>query len=44
MSKILVLWYSCAGHLETLANAIAEGARSVAGPRVVVKRVKVLMP
>ena len=39
MTKILVLYYSSYGHVETLANAIAEGARSVEGTEVTVKRV-----
>jgi len=44
MSKILVLYYSTYGHIETLAGAIAEGARSIAGTSVVIKRVPELMP
>lgn len=39
MAKILVLYYSTYGHVETLAGAIAEGARSVDGVEVIVKRV-----
>lgn len=39
MTKILVLYYSTYGHVETLASAIAEGARSVEGVEVSVKRV-----
>lgn len=39
MSKILVLYYSMYGHLEQMANAVAEGARSVDGCDVAVKRV-----
>lgn len=31
MTKILVLYYSPYGHIETMAEAVAEGARSVAG-------------
>ena len=27
MSKVLVLYYSSYGHIETMANAVAEGAR-----------------
>jgi NAD(P)H dehydrogenase (quinone) len=38
MTKVLVLYYSAYGHLETLANAIAEGARE-AGATADVKRV-----
>lgn len=43
MPKILVLYYSTYGHIETMAGAIAEGARSVAGAEVTVKRVPELM-
>lgn len=43
MSKILVLYHSSYGHIETLAGAVAEGARSVAGTEVVLKRVPELM-
>ena len=39
MTKILVLYYSMYGHIETMAKAVAEGARSVGGTDVVVKRV-----
>lgn len=38
MPKILVLYYSSYGHIETMAHAIAEGARSV-GADVDIKRV-----
>ncbi|MGF1611676.1 MAG: flavodoxin domain-containing protein, partial [Kiloniellales bacterium] len=44
MSRILVLYYSSYGHVETLAGAVAEGARSVAGTEVTVKRVLELVP
>ena len=44
MTKILILYYSMYGHVETLANAVAEGVRSVEGVEVVVKRVPELMP
>ena len=44
MSKILVLYYSSYGHIERMAEAVAAGARSVAGATVVVKRVPELMP
>jgi NAD(P)H dehydrogenase (quinone) len=44
MSKVLVLYYSMYGHIETMANAVAEGARGVAGTEVSVKRVPELMP
>jgi NAD(P)H dehydrogenase (quinone) len=39
MPKLLVLYYSTYGHVETLAGAVAEGARGVEGVEVVVKRV-----
>ena len=38
MSKVLVLYYSTYGHIETMAQAVAEGARST-GASVDVKRV-----
>jgi NAD(P)H dehydrogenase (quinone) len=44
MAKILVLYYSAYGHVERMAEAIAEGARSVSGTEVAVKRVPELMP
>jgi NAD(P)H dehydrogenase (quinone) len=44
MSKILVLYYSSYGHIETMADAIAEGARKVAGTEVTIKRVPELVP
>jgi NAD(P)H dehydrogenase (quinone) len=43
MSKVLVLYYSSYGHLETMANAVAEGARST-GATVDVKRVPETAP
>ncbi|WP_338035999.1 NAD(P)H:quinone oxidoreductase [Halorhodospira abdelmalekii] len=43
MSKILVLYYSTYGHVETLARAVAEGAQST-GAQVTVKRVPETMP
>lgn len=39
MKKILVLYYSMYGHIERLAEAVAEGARSVPGVEVTLKRV-----
>ncbi len=39
MVRILVLYYSMYGHVETMAAAVAEGARSVSGAEVTVKRV-----
>lgn len=44
MAKVLVLYYSSYGHVETLANAIAAGAGEVAGTTVTVKRVPELVP
>ena len=44
MSKILVLYYSSYSHVETLAQSVAEGAASVNGTEVTVKRVPELMP
>src|SRR3954464_10331215 len=44
MTKVLVLYYSTYGHVETMAEAVAEGARSVPGAAVTVKRVPELMP
>lgn len=43
MSKVLVLYYSSYGHLETMAQAVAEGARST-GATVDVKRVPETVP
>jgi NAD(P)H dehydrogenase (quinone) len=39
MTKVLVLYYSMYGHIETMAKAVAEGARSIAGSEVTIKRV-----
>ncbi len=44
MAKILVLYYSMYGHVETMADAVAEGAKSVAGTEVVIKRVPETIP
>jgi NAD(P)H dehydrogenase (quinone) len=44
LSKILVLYYSTSGHVATMAQAVAEGARSVAGAEVSIKRVPESMP
>ena len=43
MTKVLVLYYSSYGHIETMAKAVAEGAAGVAGVDVTVKRVPELM-
>jgi NAD(P)H dehydrogenase (quinone) len=44
MTKVLVVYYSMYGHVETLANAVAEGARGVDGVEVDLRRVPELMP
>jgi NAD(P)H dehydrogenase (quinone) len=43
MSKVLVLYYSSYGHIETMAQAVADGARST-GASVDVKRVPETVP
>lgn len=43
MSKVLVLYYSSYGHIETMAAAVAEGARE-AGATVDIKRVPETAP
>ncbi|MGB3291308.1 MAG: NAD(P)H:quinone oxidoreductase [Burkholderiaceae bacterium] len=43
MAKVLVLYYSAYGHIETMAYAVADGVRE-AGAEVVVKRVPELVP
>ena len=43
MTNILVLYYSMYGHVETLANAVANGAQAVPGTQVAIKRVPELM-
>lgn len=43
MSKVLVLYYSAYGHIEQMAEAVAEGARE-AGASVDIKRVPELVP
>ena len=43
MTKVLVLYYSAYGHIEQMAEAVAEGARS-AGATVDIKRVPELVP
>lgn len=44
MTKVLVLYYSSYGHIEAMAEAVAEGARSVEGTLVDIKRVPELVP
>ena len=43
MAQVLVLYYSSYGHIETMANAVAEGARA-AGATVDIKRVPETVP
>ena len=43
MAKVLVLYYSAYGHIEKMAEAVAEGARS-AGATADIKRVPELVP
>ena len=43
MTKVLVLYYSSYGHIETMAKAVAEGARE-AGAQVDIKRVPETAP
>jgi len=43
MSKVLVLYYSSYGHIETMAQAVADGARST-GASVDIKRVPETAP
>lgn len=43
MARILVLYYSSYGHIETMAAAVAEGARA-AGATAVLKRVPEIVP
>ncbi|MBE0493737.1 MAG: NAD(P)H:quinone oxidoreductase [Thiomicrospira sp.] len=44
MTKVLVVYYSMYGHVETMANAVAEGVKTVEGVEVSVKRVPDLVP
>lgn len=44
MSKLLVLYHSMYGHIETMAGAVAKGAGEVAGVEVAIKRVPETMP
>ncbi len=43
MAKVLVLYYSAYGHIEAMAQAVAEGARE-AGAQADIKRVPELVP
>ena len=44
MSRLLVLYYSTWGHVERMAQEVAEGAHAVAGTNVTLKRVPESMP
>ncbi|MFN4092502.1 MAG: NAD(P)H:quinone oxidoreductase [Brevundimonas sp.] len=44
MTRVLVLYHSTYGHIETMAEAVAEGARSVEDVQVDIKRVPELVP
>jgi NAD(P)H dehydrogenase (quinone) len=43
MTKVLVLYYSAYGHIETMAKSVAEGVRE-AGAEAVIKRVPETVP
>jgi len=43
MSRVLVLYYTMYGHIESMAKAVVEGVRSVEGTQVSLKRVPELM-
>lgn len=43
-ARVLVLYYSMYGHIETMAQAIAEGVEKVEGAEVTIKRVPETMP
>ncbi len=43
MAKVLILYYSAYGHVETMAHAVAEGVRA-GGASVDIKRVPELVP
>ena len=44
MPRVLVLYHSTYGHIEAMAEAVAEGARSVEGAVVDIKRAPELVP
>jgi len=44
MTKVLVLYYSMYGHIERMAEAVAEGVRGVDGVEVTIKRVPEILP
>lgn len=44
MTRVLVLYHSMYGHIETMAQAVAEGVTRVEGAEVTIKRVPETMP
>ncbi|MFC4350598.1 NAD(P)H:quinone oxidoreductase [Fodinicurvata halophila] len=44
MTKVLILYYSSYGHIETMAKAVAEGVKEVPGAEATLKRVAELVP
>ncbi|HDZ07913.1 NAD(P)H:quinone oxidoreductase [Pseudohongiella sp.] len=44
MTRVLVLYHSMYGHIETMAQAVAEGVTRVEGTEVTIKRVPETMP
>ncbi len=44
MTRVLVLYHSMYGHIETMAKAVADGAARVEGAEVTIKRVPETMP
>jgi len=44
MARVLVLYYSSYGHIETMAQAITEGCAAISGTDVRLKRVPELVP
>jgi len=44
MTKLLVLYHSTYGHVETMAQAVAEGAAAAGGVEVALRRVPELVP
>lgn len=44
MTRVLIVYYSMYGHVEAMADAVAEGARKVVGVEVAVKRVPETIP
>jgi NAD(P)H dehydrogenase (quinone) len=44
MCKVLIVQYSMYGHINRMAEAVAEGVREVAGCEVVIKRVPETLP